>query len=146
VSGAAISMSQEQVQVVRRVFEEFQAGMQRGDPGAWFDLDLVAEDFDWVLSTPLDGRTVWRGREGFVEFIRTWTAQFDNWSIQVERWIDAGEDRVVALTRQSATGKESGVPVELNLGQVWEFEAGRVARVRAYLNHAEALEAAGVTE
>src|SRR6266536_4848522 len=117
-------MSKEQVEVVRRVFEEFQAGVQRGDPGAWFDLDVVAEDLDWILSTPLDGRTVWHGREGFVEFIRTWTEQFQNWSIRVERWIDAGENRVVALTRQSATGRESGGPIDLSLGQIWEFETG----------------------
>jgi hypothetical protein len=56
---------------------------------------------------------VWRGREGFVEFVRTWTEGFDNWSLQVERLIDAGGDRVLVLTHQSATGKASGVPVNL---------------------------------
>jgi ketosteroid isomerase-like protein len=139
-------MSEENVEIMRRLWEKFQAGLDRGDPGAWFDSETVADDFEWIVPTPLDGRTVWLGREGFVEFIRTWTEQFDDWSIWVERWIDAGEDRVVALTRQTATGKESGAPVELNLGQVLEFEAGRVARMRAYLSHAEALEAAGVRE
>jgi hypothetical protein len=41
--------------------------------------------------------------------MRVWTEQFDDFSLQVERLIDAGDDRVVALIRQSATGKESGV-------------------------------------
>jgi ketosteroid isomerase-like protein len=139
-------VSQKNVEIARRLFEEFQAGMERDDPGAWFDPQAVAEDFEWILPTPLDGRSVWHGREGFVEFIRTWTEQFDDWSIRVERWIDAGEGRVVALTRQSGTGRESRVPVELNLGQVWEFEAERVARVRVYLSHSEALEVAGVLQ
>ena len=139
-------MSQENVEIVRRLWQDFQAGLERGDPGAWFDREAVADDLEWIVSTPLDGRYVWRGREGFVEFLRTWTEQFDDWSIRVERWIDAGEDRVVALTRQTATGKGSGVPVELNLGQVWEFEAGRVARARLYLDHKDALEAAGLSE
>jgi ketosteroid isomerase-like protein len=139
-------MSEENVEIVRRLWEEFQAGLERGDPGAWFDPEAVADDFEWIVSTPLDGRSVWRGREGFVEFMLTWTEQFDDWSIRVERWIDAGKDRVVALTRQTATGKGSGVPVELNLGQVWEFEAGRVARAWGYLDHKEALEAAGMSE
>jgi ketosteroid isomerase-like protein len=139
-------MSEENVEIARRLFEEFQAGLERGDPGTWFDSETVADDFEWIVPTPLEGRSVWRGREGFVEFMRTWIEEFDDWSFRVERWIDAGEDRLVALTRQSATGKGSGVPVELNLGQVWEFEAGRVARVRAYLTHAEALEAAGLSE
>jgi ketosteroid isomerase-like protein len=89
---------------------------------------------------------VWPGRSGFVEFINTWTEQFEDWSMWVERWIDAHDDRVVALTRQSATGRGSGVPVELNLGIVWEWEAGRLAQGRAYLTHAEALEAEGLSE
>jgi hypothetical protein len=46
----------------------------------------------------------------------------------------------------SATGKGSGVPVELNLGQIFTLEAGRVARVRNYPSHAEALQAAGLRE
>ena len=139
-------MSEENVEIVRRLWEEFQAGLERGDPGAWLDPEAVADDFEWSVSTPLDGRSVWLGREGFVEFVRTWTEQFDDWSIWVERWIDAGGDRVVALTRQTATGKGSRVPVELKLGQVWEFEAGRLARARVYLDHKEALEAAGLPE
>jgi ketosteroid isomerase-like protein len=89
-------MSEENVEIVRRVFEEFQAGMERGDPGALFDSETVADDYEWITDAPLDGRSVRRGREGFVEFMRTWTEEFEDWSIQVERWIDAGDDRVVA--------------------------------------------------
>jgi ketosteroid isomerase-like protein len=139
-------MSDENVEFVRRGFEEFQAGMERGDPAAWLDPEAFADDFEWIVPEPLDGRSVWRGREGFLDFIRTWTEQFEDWSIRVERLIDAGEDRVVALTHQTATGKESGVPVELSLGQVWELEAGRWIRVTNYLSRAEALEAAGLRE
>lgn len=139
-------MSRENVECVERVFEEFHAGLERGDPGRGFDTGLFADDFEWIAPTPLDGSSVWRGRQGFVEFMRTWTEQFDGWAIEVERWIDVGEDRVVTLTRQSGTGKVSGAPVELALGQIWEFEAGRIARTRNFLTHAEALEAAGLNE
>jgi hypothetical protein len=66
-------MSHENVEIVRRVFEEFQAGMERGDPGALFDSETVADDGEWTTDRPHDGRSVWRGREGFVEFICTWT-------------------------------------------------------------------------
>jgi ketosteroid isomerase-like protein len=140
-------MSQENMEVVRRLFEVFQADMARGDPGALLDRpEAFADDFEWIVPTPLDGKSVWRGREGFVEFVRTWTEQFQGWSLQVEQLIDAGKDKVVVLTRQTATGKESGVPVELSLGQVWELEGGRVIRARNYFSHAEALEAAGLRE
>jgi len=38
------------------------------------------------------------------------------------------------------------VPVELNIGQVYELEAGRLARLRNYLTHAEALIATGLSD
>jgi ketosteroid isomerase-like protein len=139
-------MSQENVEIVLRVFEAFQAGMEHDDPGAWFDSEPISDDYEWILDAELEGKSVWRGREGFVEFIRTWTEEFEDWSIQVERMIDAGDDRVVALTRQTATGKRSGVPVELSLGQVYELEDGRIARVTNYIGHAEAFEAVGLRE
>jgi hypothetical protein len=85
-------MSQENVEIVRRIWEAFQAGMERGDPGAIFDSELVAEDSEWRLATlQLDGQSLWRGREGFAEFVRTWTAEFDDWSVRLERLIDAAK-------------------------------------------------------
>jgi ketosteroid isomerase-like protein len=140
-------MSEENVEIVRRIWEAFQAGMERGDPGAIFDSGLVAEDFEWILaSNQLDGQSLWRGRAGFAEFVRTWTAEFDDWSVRLERLIDAGKDRVVVLTVQTATGKGSGVPVDLHVGQVVELEDGRQVRVTNYPSHADALEAAGLRE
>jgi ketosteroid isomerase-like protein len=141
-------VSQENVEIMRRVLEDFQAGMERGDPGAWFDSEAVADDYEWTFETDAvlgEGTLVWRGREGFVEFMRGWTEDFEGWSISVEL-IDAGDDRVVGLTHQSATGKGSGVPVEADVGQVYELEDGRLARTRNYLSHAKALEAAGLEE
>jgi ketosteroid isomerase-like protein len=91
-------------------------------------------------------REVWTGREEFVEFVRTWTEEFDDWSFQTVRLIDADDDRVVGLLHQSATGKESGIPVDWEMGQVYELKEGRMVRVTNYLSHADALEAAGLSE
>jgi ketosteroid isomerase-like protein len=116
-------MSQENVEVVRRIFEGFQAAIERGDPSVWI-AQTVPDDYEWIVPGEVLGRAVWRGREGFVEFVRTWTEEFEGWSIRVERLIDAGDDRVVALTLQSGTGKHSGVPVEMTLGQIYELKDG----------------------
>jgi ketosteroid isomerase-like protein len=139
-------MSEENVEVVRRGLEELQAGVERGDAGAAFDLGIVADDFEWILAGPFEGRTVWRGREGWVEFMRMWTEQFDGYSLHVERLIAADDGRVVALMRQLGTGKESGVPVEWDTASVCELKGGRIIRTTNYNSHAEALEAAGLSE
>jgi ketosteroid isomerase-like protein len=142
-------MSGENVEIVRRAFEGFLAGMERGYPGGGIDTGAFAEDFEWAVDpefVAFEGRRVWRGREEVIEFMSTWTEPFEDWSAGVERMIDAGDDRVVALLRQSATGKESGAPVEFNVGQVYELEDGRIARVTSYASHADALEAAGLSE
>jgi ketosteroid isomerase-like protein len=138
-------MSQENVEIMRRVFEEFQAGIERGDLADRLE-ETVADDSEFITAVPLEGRSVWRGGEGFAEFMRAWTENFEDWSIRLERLIDAGDDRVVGLTHQSATGKASGAPVELNLGTVAELTDGRVVRMKNYLTYAEALEAAGLRE
>ena len=139
-------MSEENVEVVRRAFETFQAGMERGDPGAAYDAGVMAADAEWVTNREFEGRTVWAGREEFVEFVRIWTEQLDDWSVRVERLIDAGDDRVVALQHQSAIGKESGVPVDWDNGLVYELKDGLIVRVTNYVTHADALEAAGLRE
>ncbi len=128
--------------------------MGRGFPGgdgAWrprsgIRLGSPSEDLEWIPTARFPGPAVYRGREGFVEFMQTWIGSFADWSFRIERLIDAGDDQVVVLAHQRATGKGSGVPVELHLGQVQELEDGRVIRVRNYLEHSEALEAAGLSE
>jgi len=50
------------------------------------------------------------------------------------------------LGRLEGRGKGGGVPVNASLGMVFEFRRGTISRIRGYLNHAQALEAAGLSE
>jgi ketosteroid isomerase-like protein len=137
-------VSEENVEIVRRAHAEFQAGLARGNPGAAFDSGIASADFAWILPAEAPGlRAVYRGREGFLEFMRTWTEDFD-WSIELEQAVDAGDGRVVVRTLQQATGKGSGVPVELHMGGLWTVEGGQVTRAENFFDPAEAFEAAGL--
>jgi ketosteroid isomerase-like protein len=139
-------MSEENVEIVRNVIEAFQAGWERGDTAALNSVP-VAPDAEWIPAADLVGpASVYRGPEGFIEFMRTWTEEFEEWSSRLKRLVDAGDDRVVALFHQSATGKGSGVPVALDHGAIFELDDGRVIRMRIYRTEAEALEAAGLQE
>ena len=84
-------MSQENIEIVRRSIEEFRAGLQRGEPGAFFDLETVADDYEWVLASGSSGGgTVYRGRDEVVGFFRNFFEHFEDWSFIQERPIDAG--------------------------------------------------------
>jgi ketosteroid isomerase-like protein len=138
-------MSQENVKIVRRLFEAFREGMERGDAGAWFDSEYLADDAEWVYP-PAMGLGTYRGRGGFLEFMRVWTEDFEGWSAELERVIDVGDDGVVGLLRQSAVGKASGATVELHGAVIYELDGRRVVRMRSFRDAAEAFEAVGVSE
>ena len=137
-------MSQENVEIVRRILEAFQAGLERGDWEAAWATGGLAADVEWVAFAELERRS-YRGREGFAEFMSGWTEDFEDYSIQTDRLIDASNS-VVAFFTQSGTGKVSGAPVVQEYALIYDLEDGQVVRMRGFRDRAEALEAAGLSE
>jgi len=64
---------------------------------------------------------------------------------RTERLIDAGDD-VVAFVRWRAQGQSSGAEAEMRLAMVNALRAGKIVRVRFYLDRSEALKAVGLEE
>ena len=56
------------------------------------------------------------------------------------------DDSVVLLGRADGRGRGSRVKVDMPLGVIYDFRDGRISRVRTYLDHGEALRAAGLAE
>ena len=87
----------------------------------------------------------YRGLEG----IRLWTAEidehFEEWSILVEDWRDAGEN-VVALGQIQLRGRSSSVQFDQPAGAIFEIRDGKLSRLRLFNSHKETLEAAGLSE
>ena len=109
--------------------------------------ELVTPDAEWAPAMPgAVGGGNYRGREGFGE--EPYLAEYrDAWSafrVVLEEYRDLG-DRVLALGRVEGRGKGSGVQVDAPVGMVIDFRGGRNSRARGYLDHGEALRAAGPT-
>ena len=139
-------MSEQDAGIVRRAFAEFQKGNDEGNPAAAFDLGFMADDFKWILPAEAPGlRPVYEGREGWIQFMHDWTDDFV-WAIEVEEVVDVGDGRVIVNTVQRATGKASGVPVDLHMGAVWTVVEGKVVSAENFLDPAEALAAAGLSD
>ena len=148
-------MSEENLEIVRRLTDAMQAGLERYDLGADLDMEAITVEFDsagvaadleLIPAREVPGPRSYRGLAGLIEFMRTWTEDFEAWSNEYDRFIGAPDDRVVALAHQTGTGKGSGVPVELHYGLVFELKERRVIRIRLFLDPAEALEAAGLSQ
>ena len=135
-------MSQENVESVRRVADAY----NRRDVGAM--LDELHPEIEWHpwLQVQLGGRaTVYRGHRGVREGIRDGEDAFSEIRAEPSEVRDLGE-RVIAIGRLRARGKESGAITESAIAWIVEFKGGKVIRVREYLDPEEALEAAGLSE
>ncbi len=74
-----------------------------------------------------------------------WVERWDDYSYEVEDFLDAGEE-VVVLFRESGRGKESGATVEIVGATVWTICEGKVVRTKTYTDRRKALEAVGLQE
>ena len=127
-------MSQENVESVRRGWEHWTAtGEVRGHPDLVWDVSKLG----WP------GRQIYAGPAGAEEFLAEWVDAWDDWKIEVEDYIDAGE-RVVTIVSQRGCAKGTGVPVEMRFAHVWTFRDTQVIRMDMYLKPDEALEAVGL--
>ena len=87
---------------------------------------------------------LYEGVEGAAEFLRVWLEAWDDWAVELVSLHDAG-DEVVAVVRQHARSKTTGLAVEMNFAQVWTVRDGMQTRMVMYGDPAEALAAAGLS-
>jgi ketosteroid isomerase-like protein len=140
-------MSQENVEIVRRLYSlaPDAAAVVRGDYDEVF-LDYFHPDFELVPPTAYpDTESSYRGLEGTRRWFRQMDEIWDDWLTEPERFLDAGS-QVVAFVRVSGTAKQSGAALAISAAHVLTLRDGRVARTEVFLDHREALEAAGLSE
>ena len=132
-------MSQEDVEVVRGLYERW----ERGDFSSTDRYDPQVQHARIGAETPdLEGR--WLGVDGLSAAFREYLGSFSSLRIRAERIIDVGNGRVLALVRHTATGKLSGAPIEHDLGDLFTLRDGRIVQYDSYWDRAKALEAAGL--
>jgi ketosteroid isomerase-like protein len=134
-------MSQENVQIVR----DAAAAFNRGDVDAW--LEYLADDIDYrAAEGALDDRGPMHGKDAVRAYMQDWLDMFDNLRTEAVELIDAGEDRVIAVTRISGRAKLSGVETDLTYAALYTIRDGKIAGGREYWTKEQALEAAGLSE
>ena len=131
-------MSQENVEIVRRMWEaflanDFQTALSAYDP-----------DVEWDGTNLPDGQ-VGRGLDAITDHLTRWSDMWESWHVEVERVIDAGRDHVVVFIRE--TGRSSsGLDMDERHGELYEVRHGKIMRRQGFSDPNEALQAAELGE
>jgi ketosteroid isomerase-like protein len=104
-------------------------------------LALGGDDFEYDWSRSLGpNRGIYKGPEGFMEFINEQWNMFDDVRLEVHEYIPRGQHVVVTATVHGR-GRQ-GIPVSANSAHLYTFEDGRLVRITLYQTGEEALAAA----
>jgi ketosteroid isomerase-like protein len=131
-------MSEENVDLVRRVYEHF---ARTGEP----DGSLYAADIEWHSAADDPGQEVFHGVEGVKKLIAEVREAMDDFRTEPFEFLDAGGQVVAGLVHRGR-GKGSSAEVEMREWNVFLIRDGRIASVHEYSDREEALEAAGLSE
>ena len=133
-------MSEENVEAVRAVYEEWKNGNFKAGT------DLYDEQVLLVQTAAFPDPGSYRGLRGIGEYMRNFLEVWEKVTIEAEDLVEAG-DAVVAAVVQRGVGKGSGAtPAELRYFQVWTFRGASVIRLEVIRDRTAALKAAGVRE
>src|SRR5215203_4742789 len=134
-------MSQENVEVMRRIYGEwgrgnFREGTELYDPHV---LLVVRPEFGLA-----SGEGVYCGPDEVARYMReVYLPEWEDLAIAGDEFLDAG-DSVVVHVDQRGMGRQSRAPGHLQYFQVWTFRGTSVIRIESVMQRADALEAAGL--
>jgi ketosteroid isomerase-like protein len=126
---------QENIEKVRRAIDAF----NRRDVEAMVTLAGDMFEYDWSRSRG-PNRGIYRGVEGFMEFVRDQWSMFDEVTLEAHEFIPRGPHVVITSTTHGR-GRQ-GIPVSANSAMLYTFEEGRLVRVTLFQEREEALAAA----
>jgi ketosteroid isomerase-like protein len=114
-----------------------------------FNLVLTVYDPDYEYHQQHEAFPDWDlgsvGHDGFRKFWRQVLEAFDDIRFDPEEILDLG-DRMLVTAQVSGHGTESGVPMNQKLFQLFTYRRGLIVRQDDFLDRAQALEAAGLSE
>ena len=133
-------MSEENVEIAKRATD----ALNQRDVDAYMEFTTSDFEFFPALAGAVEGGG-FRGREGMEAYFEASKDTWEELRLIAEEIRDLG-DRVLWLGRAVGRGSGSGVSVTAPVGAIHNFRDGKISRIRAYLDHGEALRAVGPAE
>jgi ketosteroid isomerase-like protein len=132
-------MVPDNVEVVQRALAAFSAGDAEGF------VAIATPDIEWTTGLGAIEGEVFHGHEGVRTYFARLRNAWDEFTFHAHEF-RTGDDTVLVLGRLEGRGRGGGVPVDSPVGAVFELREGQVWRLRAYLDHARAIEVARLGE
>ena len=124
-------------ELVRRELDRWNAGER--------EIDSQVLHHDVVVHSQMTNAT-YHGHDGVRRFVAEIYDQFEEWHNSIDEFRDAGEDRLLALGSIHLRGRGSGVEFDQPMAWLLTFAGDQVTEIRTIPDHAQALEAAGLSE
>jgi ketosteroid isomerase-like protein len=133
-------MSAENIEIAKGAVDAF----NRRDVEGFFA--LAVPDFEWfpAMAGTVEGGG-YRGRDGIEKYLVDIGEAWEEYRVFAEAFRDL-DDRVVMLGRIEGRGRGSQAWIDSPTATIFEFLGGKMSRLRTYLDHGEALRAAGLAE
>jgi ketosteroid isomerase-like protein len=128
-------MSQENVEIVRSIYDEWLRG--------GLALDMFDPEMAMLESKLLPGAASAYGIDAVQKYMESFANYWDEIRFEPQEYIEAGE-QVVVIARLVGRGKSSGVDVTRTWAYVWTLRGQKALCMQGYADHAEALKAVGL--
>jgi len=132
-------VSRENIGLVRRLVDAF------NERDAEEFAQVTTDDFEWSTSVMAVEGEIFLGREGIETYFSRMRDAWDEFKAEIDSYRDLGE-RVLISGQIEARGRGSGAPVAAPLDILYDFRDGRISRMSSFLDHDEAMRAAGLAE
>lgn len=131
-------MADGNAELLRRVIEDFDTG------GIEAALAHIHPEIVWRAPPEWLEADVYHGHDGLRELVAQWSASFEEYRLDLERTVDLGADRTLALLYQRGRIKDSGLQIEQPVGFVAVVRDRLLAEVDVYFGWDAAVAAAGL--
>jgi ketosteroid isomerase-like protein len=132
-------MSQENVEVIRRVLSEWERGNFASTE--FFNPDVHVRWINPIFVHRSETHGLDELRQAMVEFLDAW----ERVTASAERIVTAG-DQVISVETWRGRGRASGIETEVRHSSVWSVAGGKITYFANYGNPDAAFEAAGLQE
>jgi len=131
-------MSEETIAIVRRLFKAVDETDFEAWPAIWSPEVKI-----YPRPEEPGVKPCYEGWEEMLDYLTNWYSGWRDYTIEAERFIDAGE-WVVVDVREVGIAEQSGMRVEENFAHAFKLEDGKIVEWRMFGPMSEALGALGV--